>query len=198
MADNQKQDKKRQTRILAASDQNSIFLHGYWAYRLGQIDFMTGVIRRKFSLNPESPHSANVAGLMHAFENINSVLWAFVFKISPRLAAADFLPYRWRELNDPVDRKKIYASRNVLSYIVPRHPEVGEVAMAAKLIGEHLLEKKHTAPFAEITALMKDYGEVNKEFTSFMSTLVDMAGLGEDMKKKLSIGAADIGSQHAA
>lgn len=180
-------DKKLQ----AAKNPDSIFIHGYWAYKLGKADQMVSDIRRRFSFNSTSAESLKIKVFLNELQELSDSMWNFAFKLSPKLAASDFSPVRWREINDSPEMKLIYARRKVIAVVVPRHDEIGRLAMAVKIIGERMLEKKQTAPFEELEALSKEYSVVTKKFTDFMSGAAAQINAGDDAGKRPDIKVAD-------
>ena len=191
MTENEKTNKSDylDKKLQAAKDPDSIFLHGYWAYKLGKVDRMVSDIRRKFSFNPASNESLKIKALLNELQQLSDSMWNFAFRLSPKLAASDFSPMRWREINDSPEMKSIYARRKAIAFIVPRHEETGRLAMAVKIIGERMLEKKQTASFEELEALSKEYAFITGKFADFM--LGVETDSGDDAGKRPGIKAAD-------
>jgi hypothetical protein len=192
MAENEKPNKPNylDKKIRAAKNPDSIFLHGYWAYKLGKADQMVSDIRRRFSFDSTSDESLKVKVFLNELQQLSDSMWNFAYKLSPKLAASDFSPMRWREINDSPEMKLIYARRKVIAVIVPRHDEIGRLAMAVKIIGERMLEKKQTAPYEELEALSSEYAVITKKFADFMFGVARQIDDGDDVRKRTNIKVA--------
>jgi len=192
MAENERPNKPNymDKKLLAAKKPESIFLHGYWAYKLGIVDRMVSDIRRRFSFNPTSDESLKVKVFLNELQQLTDSMWNFAFTLSPKLAASDFSPMRWREINDSPEMKLIYARRKVIAVIVPRHDEIGRLAMAVKIIGERMLKKKQTAPYEELESLSSEYAVITKKFADFMFGVARQINAGDDVRKRTNIKVA--------
>ncbi len=174
-------------KIKAAEDPASIFLHTKWAFIMQIADRLVTLIRKNYSISPGGNEAYNSKSLLMEFERINSVMWGFVFHLSPELAITQFNPSRWRELNDEVDRKRIYAKRKVTSFIIPSHEVVAQMSMAAKIIGQRMFEKKQTARVEELDVLITEQMNITKEVTAFMIDMARKANAGDDIKRRLKM-----------
>ena len=192
MAENERPNKPNylEKKLQAAKNPDSIFLHGYWAYKLGKADQMVSDIRRRFSFDSTSDESLKVKAFLNELQQLSDSMWNFAFKLSPKLAASDFSPMRWREINDSPEMKLINARRKVIAVIVPRHDEIGRLAMAVKIIGERMMEKKQTASYEELEELSKEYAVITKKFADFMFGVARQINAGDDVGKRSNIKVA--------
>lgn len=181
-----KQNSYLEKKLSAVKNPDSIFLHRYWAIKFVVVDKLVSEIRKNISKNSRS-EASDIKDMFNRIEELSNSFWDFVYKLSPRLAALDFKPEKWREVNDTPDRKSYYAHRKAVGVFIPRHEEVARIAMAVKLIGERMQEKRHTASFEELEALSEEQARLVKRFAEVFSDIAIRIDAPDDIKAQLKI-----------
>ncbi|HBG47537.1 MAG TPA: hypothetical protein DDW94_11200 [Deltaproteobacteria bacterium] len=123
-------------------------------------------------------------------------IWAYVIKTSPHLYSFD--KRRWRELNDPMDIKlKLVEGRNFVAVILPRSEEIGQLAVAAKILENHILYVRSTGPFDKIEESISAYRSIIEDFDEFLTGLSEKIGVEYDspIKKLINQGAMEHGQE---
>lgn len=181
-----KQNSYLEKKLSAVKNPDSIFLHRYWAVKLAAADRLLSDVRRNaMKNNGDGISDAKI--LFDQVNNLNEFLWNFVYKLSPRLAVSGFQPTKWREINDTAERKTYYANRKVVGVFIPRHEETARIAMAVKLIGECMLEKRHTASFDDLGELSKEQANAIKLFSETFAGIAAKTNASEDIKARFKV-----------
>lgn len=106
-------------------------------------------------------------------------IWSYVIKTSPHLYS--FEKRKWRELNDPMDVKlKLVGGRNFVTVILPRSEEIGQLAIAAKILENHILYVRSTGPFDKIEEAIGAYRNIIEDFDEFLAGLARKIGVEYD------------------
>lgn len=110
-------------------------------------------------------------------------IWSYVIKTSPHLYS--FEKRKWRELNDPMDVKlKLVGGRNFVTVILPRSEEIGQLAIVAKILENHILYVRSTGPFDKIEEAISAYRNIIEDFDEFLSGLAKKIGVEYDSPVK--------------
>lgn len=110
-------------------------------------------------------------------------IWSYVIKTSPHLYSFD--KRNWRELNDPIEVKlKLVGGRNFVTVILPRSEEIGQLAIAAKILENHILYIRSTGPFDKIEAAIGAYRNIIEDFDEFLTGLAKKIGVDYDSPVK--------------
>lgn len=121
--------------------------------------------------------------ILRDFDEFIDGIWSFVIKTSPHLYS--FEKRKWRELNDPVEVKlKLVGGRNFVTVILPRSEEIGQLAIAAKILENHILYVRSTGPFDKIEEAISAYRNIIEDFDEFLSGLAKKIGVEYDSPVK--------------
>lgn len=121
--------------------------------------------------------------ILRDFDEFIDGIWSFVIKTSPHLYS--FEKRKWRELNDPVEVKlKLVGGRNFVTVILPRSEEIGQLAIAAKILENHILYVRSTGPFDKIEEAIGAYRNIVEDFDEFLTGLAKKIGVEYDSPVK--------------
>ncbi len=121
--------------------------------------------------------------ILRDFDEFIDGIWSFVIKTSPHLYSFD--KRKWRELNDPVEVKlKLVGGRNFVTVILPRSEEIGQLAIATKILENHILYVRSTGPFDKIEEAIGAYRNIVEDFDEFLTGLAKKIGVEYDSPVK--------------
>jgi len=121
--------------------------------------------------------------ILRDFDEFIDGIWSFVIKTSPHLYS--FEKRKWRELNDPMEIKlKLVGGRNFVTVILPRSEEIGQLAIAAKILENHILHVRSTGPFDKIEEAIGAYRNIVEDFDEFLTGLAKKIGVEYDSPVK--------------
>lgn len=121
--------------------------------------------------------------ILRDFDEFIDGIWSFVIKTSPHLYS--FEKRKWRELNDPMEIKlKLVGGRNFVTVILPRSEEIGQLAIAAKILENHILHVRSTGPFDKIEEAIGTYRNIVEDFDEFLTGLAKKIGVEYDSPVK--------------
>lgn len=121
--------------------------------------------------------------ILRDFDEFIDGIWSFIIKTSPHLYS--FEKRKWRELNDPMEVKlKLVGGRNFVTVILPRSEEIGQLAIATKILENHILHVRSTGPFDEIEEAIGAYRNIVEDFDEFLTGLAKKIGVEYDSPVK--------------
>ncbi len=127
-------------------------------------DKMVSLLKRQVGFNLAFDIARN---LLEGFNDFIDNLWANVIKTSPHLYS--FNKRNWRDLNDTIDIKlKLIEGRNFVNVIDPRSEEIGQIAIAIKILENHILYVRTTGSFDKMEETINIYRNTIEEFDSFL------------------------------
>jgi len=130
-------------------------------------DKMVSLLKRQVGFNLAFDVARN---LLESFNAFIDHLWADVIKTSPHLYS--FNKRNWRDLNDTIDIKlKLVEGRNFVNVIAPRSEEIGQIAIAVKILENYILYVRTTGPFEKMEEAINIYRSTIEEFDSFLTGL---------------------------
>ncbi|MCR4314261.1 MAG: hypothetical protein NUV84_03375 [Candidatus Uhrbacteria bacterium] len=152
-------------------------------------DRMTATLKRQvgFALPFETARE-----LLGNLDEFIDGIWAYVIKTSPHLYS--FEKRKWRELNDPIDIKlKLVEGRNFVAVILPRSEEIGQLAIAAKVLENHILYVRSTGPFDKIEEAIGAYRNIIENLDEFLTGLAKKIGVEYEspVKNLINLGAME-------
>lgn len=133
------------------------------------VDKMVSLLKRQVGFNLAFDIARN---LLESFNDFIDHLWANVIKTSPHLYS--FNKRNWRDLNDTIDIKlKLVEGRNFVNVIDPRSEEIGQIAIAVKILENHILYVRTTGSFDKMEETINIYRNTIEEFDAFLIGLAE-------------------------
>jgi len=138
-----------------------------------QVDKVVSKLKRQIGFDMEFDTAQT---MLNKLDSFNDSLWEQVIKVAPSLYSKR--KEDWRQLNDPVDQRRIMAHRVMATVITPRSDEAGQAAMAVKIIeNANFNARTSDVSFEQLKEMTEDYRALVEGFDTFLTTISKEAGV---------------------
>lgn len=138
-----------------------------------ELDRILGSIKRRVGFQMDYDTGKLLINKINEFSDS---VWQVMIKAVPSLYSKT--KEQWRQINNPIDHKRILVHRNLCFVILPRSEEIGQITMAVKVIEKAgLALRVEQTSYDALKEATEEYCNLMQDFDLLLTRIASEAGI---------------------